>query len=357
MNMCESTQTMNHDESVQDHNGIEYETNRDTTAHHHKADDMSEIKGPGFHFDVHTDLRADQKAEVLIEALPWLEEFSGKRIVIKYGGNAMVDQQLKQCFAEDMVFLRQVGLHPIVVHGGGPQISRMLKALGIKSEFRGGLRVTTPEAMDVVRMVLTGKVSRELVGMINAHGPYAVGLSGEDGGLFSAMQRKPMIDGVATDIGLVGDVVSVDASAVEDLVSAGRIPVVSSVAPNESNPMQVLNVNADSAAAALAAAVGASKFLILTDIDGLYADWPDENSLIGRIGVENLRDMLPDLESGMKPKMEACVRALDGGVVQAHIIDGRKPHSLLNEIFTSAGIGTMVVPEDGIEMRSSYVSR
>ena len=290
-----------------------------------------ELKGPGFHFDVHTDLRADQKAEVLIEALPWLEEFAGQRIVIKYGGNAMIDDHLKACFAEDMVFLRQVGLHPVVVHGGGPQISQMLKALGIKSEFKGGLRVTTPEAMDVVRMVLTGKVSRELVGLINAHGPFAVGLSGED-----------------------GDVVSVDASAVEDLINAGRIPVVSSVAPNEDDATEVLNVNADSAAAALAAALGASKLVVLTDVDGLYADWPDRDSLIGRIGVENLRDMLPDLESGMRPKMEACVRAIDGGVPRAHIIDGRKPHSILNEIFTTDGIGTMVVPEDGIEMRSSY---
>ena len=314
----------------------------------------TELKGPGFHFDVHTDLRADQKAEVLIDALPWLEEFAGQRIVVKYGGNAMVDEHLKRCFAEDMVFLRQVGLHPVVVHGGGPQISHMLKALGIKSEFKGGLRVTTPEAMDVVRMVLTGKVSRELVGLINAHGPFAVGLSGEDGALFSAMQRKPIIDGKPTDIGLVGDVVSVDASAVEDLISAGRIPVVSSVAPDEDDATEVLNVNADSAAAALAAALGARKLISLTDVDGLYADWPDKNSLIGRIGVENLRDMLPDLESGMRPKMEACVRALDGGVPQAHIIDGRKPHSILNEIFITAGIGTMVVPDDGIEMRSSY---
>ena len=272
-----------------------------------------ELKGPGFHFDVHTDLRADQKAEVLIEALPWLEEFAGQRIVIKYGGNAMIDDHLKACFAEDMVFLRQVGLHPVVVHGGGPQISQMLKDLGI-----------------------------------------AVGLSGEDGALFSAMQRKPVIDGKPTDIGLVGDVVSVDASAVEDLINAGRIPVVSSVAPNEDDATEVLNVNADSAAAALAAALGASKLVVLTDVDGLYADWPDRDSLIGRIGVENLRDMLPDLESGMRPKMEACVRAIDGGVPRAHIIDGRKPHSILNEIFTTDGIGTMVVPEDGIEMRSSY---
>ena len=203
-------------------------------------------------------------------------------------------------------------------------------------------------------MVLTGKVSRELVGLINAHGPLAVGLSGEDAALFSAIQRKPLIDGKPTDIGLVGDVVGVDASAVIDLINAGRIPVVSSVAPNEDDATEVLNVNADSAAAALATALGAHKLVILTDVDGLYADWPDRNSLIGRIGVEDLRDLLPDLESGMRPKMEACIRAIDGGVRQAHIIDGRKPHSILNEIFTSAGIGTMVEPGEGLEMRSSY---
>ena len=314
----------------------------------------SPLRGPGYHLDVHTDLGPDQKAEVLIEALPWLEEFFGKTIVIKYGGNAMVNDHLKECFAEDMVFLRQVGIHPVVVHGGGPQISQMLKALGIHSEFKGGLRVTTPEAMDVVRMVLTGKVSRELVGLINAHGPLAVGLSGEDAALFSASQRKPIIDGEPTDIGLVGDVVGVDASAVVDLIPAGRIPVVSSVAPNEDDATEVLNVNADSAAAALASALGAHKLVILTDVDGLYADWPDKNSLVGRIGVEDLRDLLPELESGMRPKMEACVRAIDGGVQQAHIIDGRKPHSILNEIFTTAGVGTMVEPGEGMELRSSY---
>lgn len=314
----------------------------------------SPLRGPGYHLDVHTDLGPDQKAEVLIEALPWLEEFFGKTIVIKYGGNAMVNDHLKECFAEDMVFLRQVGIHPVVVHGGGPQISQMLKALGIHSEFKGGLRVTTPEAMDVVRMVLTGKVSRELVGLINAHGPLAVGLSGEDAALFSASQRRPIIDGEPTDIGLVGDVVGVDASAVVDLIHAGRIPVVSSVAPNEDDATEVLNVNADSAAAALASALGAHKLVILTDVDGLYADWPDKNSLVGRIGVEDLRDLLPELESGMRPKMEACVRAIDGGVQQAHIIDGRKPHSILNEIFTTAGVGTMVEPGEGMELRSSY---
>ena len=303
------------------------------------------------------DLQEDKEAvfdqvdtlEVLLPA------FTGMVRTMHFDGDRLEEEAPTGfALATDIDVYKRQGLHPIVVHGGGPQISHMLKALGIKSEFKGGLRVTTPEAMDVVRMVLTGKVSRELVGLINAHGPLAVGMSGEDGGLFSAMQRRPVIDGKPTDIGLVGDVVSVDASAVEDLVAAGRIPVVSSEAPNEEDATEVLNVNADSAAAALAAAVGAHKLVILTDVDGLYADWPDKNSLIGRIGVENLRDMLPDLESGMRPKMEACVRAIDGGVPQAHVIDGRKPHSILNEIFTSAGIGTMVMPDEGLEMRSSY---
>ena len=307
-----------------------------------------------FHFDVHQDLRDDQKAEVLIEMLPWLQEFKNQCVVVKYGGNAMVNDHLKRCFAEDMVFMRQVGLHPVVVHGGGPQISEMLKALGIKSEFKDGLRVTTPEAMDVVRMVLTGKVSRELVGLINAHGPFAVGLSGEDGALFSAAQRKPIINGQPTDIGLVGDVVSVDASAVEDLIRAGRIPVVSSVAPNEENATEVLNVNADAAAASLATALGAHKLIILTDVEGLYADWPDKNTLIGQIGADDLRERLPELESGMRPKMQACIRAIDGGVPQAHIIDGRVPHSILSEIFTTAGVGTMVLPGNGLTLRSAY---
>lgn len=315
---------------------------------------MEILHGPGYHhLDVHNDLTPEEKAEVLVDALPWLEEFHGERVVVKFGGNAMINDHLKQCFAEDMVFLRQVGLHPIVVHGGGPQISHMLKALGIKSEFRGGLRVTTPEAMDVVRMVLTGKVSRELVGLINAHGSLAMGMSGEDAGLFSATQSHPLINGVHEDIGLVGDVVSVNASAVEDLVQMGKIPVVSSVAPDEDDPTKVLNVNADSAAASLAAAVGARKLIILTDVEGLYANWPDKNSLVSRIGLEKLRTLLPGLESGMRPKMKACVRALDGGVEEAHIIDGRTPHSILNEVFTTDGIGTMAVAEGDVEMRAA----
>ena len=295
-----------------------------------------------------------RKAQVLIEALPWLEEFAGQRIVVKYGGHAMVDDHLRQCFAQDMVFLRQVGMHPVVVHGGGPQISGMLQALGIPSVFRGGLRVTTPETMKVVRMVLTGQVGRDLVGAINAHGPMAVGLSGEDAGLFSAARRTGMADGQPVDLGLVGDVVGVDASAVEDLIDAGRIPVVSSVAPDEQDPTQVLNVNADAAASALAVALGARKLVILTDVEGLYANWPQADSLVSSIGVDRLEDMLEDMHEGMRPKMEACLQAVRSGVGEAHVIDGRRPHSMLNEIFTRNGIGTVVVPGRDMIMRRSH---
>jgi acetylglutamate kinase len=287
-------------------------------------------------------LTAEQKAGVLVEALPWLQRFHGSVVVIKYGGNAMVDDGLKRAFAQDVVFLRSAGLKPVVVHGGGPQISAMLRRLGIASEFRGGLRVTTPEAMDVVRMVLTGQVGRELVGLVNAHGALAVGLSGEDGGLFRAVRRGAVVDGVEVDVGLVGDVVEVAPDAVLDLIDAGRIPVVSTVAPDTDG--QVLNVNADTAAAALAVALGASKFVVLTDVEGLYADWPDRTSLLTEIREDELETMLPRLESGMVPKMEACMRAVRGGVPQATVIDGRVSHSLLLEVFTPEGVGTMVLP-------------
>jgi len=291
------------------------------------------------------DLTPGQKTDVLMEALPWLQEFAGALVVVKYGGNAMIDDDLKAAFAQDMVFLRRVGLHPVVVHGGGPQISEMLDRLGIDSEFRGGLRVTTPEAMDVVRMVLTGKVSRELVGLINAHGPYAVGLSGEDGGLFQARRRTATIDGEPVDVGLVGDVVEVHPRAVQDLLDAGRIPVVSTVAPDIEDPTQVLNINADTAAGALAVALGARKLVVLTDVEGLYAAWPDRSSLLSSITESALAEMMPRLQSGMVPKMEACLRAVRGGVEEAHVIDGRQPHSVLAEIFTAKGVGTMVVPD------------
>jgi len=299
-----------------------------------------------FLFDTRTDLRPDQKAEVLIQALPWLQRFSGALVVVKYGGNAMVDDELKRAFAQDMVFLHQVGLKPVVVHGGGPQINAMLDKLGIESEFRGGLRVTTPEAMDVVRMVLTGQVSRELVGLLNAYGPHAVGLSGEDGGLLQARRRGAVVDGETVDIGLVGEVVQVDPGAVLDLLDAGRIPVVSTVAPDIEDPTQVLNVNADSAAAALAIALGARKLVVLTDVEGLYTNWPDRSSLVRRIRAGALAGLIPALDSGMRPKMEACYRAVVGGVGRAHVIDGRAPHAILVEVFTDDGIGTMVLPDE-----------
>ena len=288
------------------------------------------------------DLTPAQRAEVLVEALPWLRDLDGALVVVKYGGNAMVDDALKAAFAEDMVFLRQVGLRPVVVHGGGPQISAMLGRLGIESEFRGGLRVTTPEAMDVVRMVLTGQVSRELVGLINAHGPYAVGLSGEDGALLQAERRTATVEGDQVDVGLVGDVVAVNPQAVQDLLDAGRIPVVSTIAPDVSDPTQVLNINADTAAAALAIALGARKLIVLTDVEGLYTAWPDRGSLVSEISSTELRALLPSLASGMIPKMEACLRAVEGGVSRATVIDGRVAHSVLLETFTDAGNGTLV---------------
>jgi acetylglutamate kinase len=286
---------------------------------------------------------AELKTHTLIESLPWLKRFAGEIIVVKFGGNAMVDAELQRAFAEDMVYLLHVGIKPVVVHGGGPQISAMLDRLGIASEFAGGYRVTTPETMEVVRMVLTGQVSRELVTLVNEHGPLASAISGEDAGLFHGRKRGAMVDGRLVDIGLVGDVVEVDPAAVLAEVAAGRIPVVSSIAPDLDVPGQSLNVNADSAAAALAVALGAAKLVILTDVAGLYRDWPDRESLISEIDSVELRALLPSLESGMIPKMTACLEAVEGGVAKAAIIDGRRPHSILLEIFTDAGIGTEVV--------------
>ena len=286
---------------------------------------------------------AAAKAATLIESLPWLKRFAGQIVVVKFGGNAMVDAELQRAFAEDMVYLRYAGLKPVVVHGGGPQISAMLERLGIPSEFRGGYRVTTPETMEVVRMVLTGQVSRELVTLINEHGPLASAISGEDAGLFRGRKRGVVVDGETVDIGLVGDVVQVDPAPVLAEVAAGRIPVVSSIAPDLDVPGQSLNVNADSAAAALAVALGAAKLVVLTDVAGLYRDWPDRESLVSEIGSMELRALLPSLESGMIPKMTACLEAVEGGVAKAAIIDGRRPHSILLEIFTDAGIGTEVV--------------
>lgn len=281
------------------------------------------------------------KAHVLAEALPWLKQLHDRIVVIKYGGNAMTDESLREAFAADMAFLRNCGIKPVVVHGGGPQITSMLKRLGIAGDFRGGFRVTTPEVLDVARMVLFGQVGRELVGLINAHGPYAVGITGEDAHLFTAVRRSVTVDGVATDIGLVGDVSSVNTAAVLDLIAAGRIPVVSTIAPDADGVVH--NINADTAAAALAEALAAEKLLVLTDVEGLYTRWPDRDSLVTEIDVDTLTDLLPTLESGMVPKIEACLRAVIGGVPSAHVIDGRVAHCVLVELFTDDGTGTKVV--------------
>lgn len=289
--------------------------------------------------------QAAAKARVLIESLPWLKKFRDAVMVIKFGGNAMIDEDLLKAFAEDVVYLRHTGIKPVVVHGGGPQISRMLERLGIESEFKGGYRVTTPEAMDVVRMVLTGKVNPELVDEINAHGPLAAGTTGEDAGLFIGRRRPPLtIDGEEVDLGLVGDVIGVRTEPVQALLDAGLIPVVSSIAPDTDHPGRSLNINADAAASVLASALGAEKLVILTDVPGLYANWPDRDSLVSSITANDLEAMLPTLESGMIPKMRACLDAVNQGVGKAAIIDGREPHSVLLEIFTERGIGTEVTP-------------
>ena len=292
------------------------------------------------------------KAAALVEALPWLKSFSGRTIVIKYGGNAMTTPALQSSFAEDVVFLRYAGVRVVVVHGGGPQITAHLDRLGVDSEFRGGFRVTTPETMQVVRMVLVGQVGSEVVGSINAHGPFAVGLSGEDAHLFTAERRDALVEGELVDIGLVGEVVEVQPQIVEALLSEGKVPVVATVARGRDG--EIYNVNADSAAAALAVALSAEKLVVLTDVEGLYASWPPagpdasgppaDAEVHSRLTVEQLEQLLPDLSSGMVPKMEACLRAVRGGVSRAHVLDGRVPHSLLLELFTDEGVGTMVVP-------------
>ena len=300
------------------------------------------------------------KAATLIEALPWLERFHGETVVIKFGGHAMTDKELCFAFAQDVVFLRYAGLRPVVVHGGGPQISEHLGKLGIESTFAAGLRVTTPETMDVVRMVLTGQVNREVVGLINRHGPFAVGMSGEDANMLTATRAQATVDGAPVDLGQVGEIHTVDPGAVRALIADGRIPVISSVARGTAG--EIFNVNADTAAAAVAVALGAAKLVLLTDVAGLYADWPARggaggakaadgamaqrpSEVISQLDAAELAAMLPRLGGGMIPKMEACLTAVRGGVPQAHVLDGRLPHAILLEIFTDSGIGTMVVPD------------
>jgi acetylglutamate kinase len=282
------------------------------------------------------------KAETLIESLPWLQDFHGKVVVIKFGGNAMVDEQLTKAFAEDMAYLRFVGIKPVVVHGGGPQITARLAELGIETEFRSGLRVTSPEVMQVVKDVLRNQISAQLATLVENSGAKTVVLSGEDSNLFRAEHTKTDQAGNALDVGLVGEVTQVNPRIVLEALAAGVVPIVSTVAPGTDGSL--LNVNADLAAASLAVALGAEKLLLLTDVAGLYSNWPNKDSLISEIRVAELTDLMPQLESGMIPKMQACLNALAGGVPRAHIIDGRAPHSILLEIFTSSGVGTLVLP-------------
>lgn len=285
---------------------------------------------------------AFQKTATLIEALPWIRRFQGTTFVVKLGGNAMVDEALLQAFADDMVFLRSVGVLPVVVHGGGPQISRALDQRGIPSEFRGGYRVTTTQAIPVIREVLREEISADLATRINRHADLAIVLSGEDDRLFEAVRKGVVVDGVDVDLGHVGDVVHVNPGPIMSALAAGKIPVVSSVAP-EQGAEGVLNVNADAAAAALAIALRAEKLVLLTDVAGLYREWPNTESLISTITHTELEALLPSLESGMIPKMTACLDAVRGGVPKAAIIDGRLAHSILLEAFTAEGIGTEVV--------------
>jgi len=294
------------------------------------------------HKDAARRAAATTKASTLVEALPWLEAFHGQTVVIKYGGHAMTADELRAGFAEDLVFLRYAGIRPVVVHGGGPQVTGHLDRLGIESVFTAGLRVTTEETIDVVRMVLNGKVNKDIVGLINRYGPYAVGLSGEDGNLFTAERKYANVDGDQVDIGLVGEITEVNASMVEALLDNGRIPIVSSVARGAGGA--VYNVNADTAAAALAVALGAAKLVVLTDVEGLYRDWPASDEVISQLDADDLEKLLPTLSAGMIPKMGACLTAVKGGVPRAHVLDGRLPHAILLEIFTDSGIGTMVLP-------------
>nr|QEO73898.1 acetylglutamate kinase [uncultured bacterium] len=256
----------------------------------------------------------------------------------------MVDSGLQQAFAQDVVELWHAGLRPVVVHGGGPQISAMLDRLGLETRFEAGLRVTTPETMEVVRMVLTGRVQRELVGRINAHGPFALGMTGEDAHTLTAVRRSAWVNGSPVDIGLVGDIVEVNPSAVRLLLEQGHIPVISPVARGTDG--QIYNVNADLAASALAVSLGAARLVVLTDVEGLYADWPHSTEVIERLTVAELDRLLPELASGMLPKMEGCLKAVRSGVRAAHVLDGRVPHALLNSLLGGNSPGTTVLPDN-----------
>ena len=282
-------------------------------------------------------LRPQEKAEVLAEALPYIRRFWGRVVVVKYGGSAMEDPALAQLFAQDVVLMRSVGMRPVVVHGGGPQIGDLMGRLGKEPEFREGLRVTDAETLDIARMVLVGKVNRDIVSEVNVHGPLAVGLSGEDAGLITASRRSP-------ELGFVGDVEAVNASILERLLSEELIPVVATIGTDLEG--QAYNINADTAAGAIAEALSAEKLVYLTNVEGLLKEVSDPGSVISQISGPELEAMIDEglLTEGMIPKARSCVRAVRRGVGHAHILDGRVPHALLLEIFTTEGIGTMVAP-------------
>jgi acetylglutamate kinase len=279
-----------------------------------------------------------EKADVLVEALPYIRRFFGTTVVVKYGGNAMTDNALARQFADDVVLMRSVGMRPVVVHGGGPQISALMERLGMVPEFRDGLRVTDAESLDVARMVLVGKINREIVSSVNVHGPLAVGVSGEDAGLILASARNP-------ELGFVGDVAAVNPGIVQRLLAEELIPVVSTIGADLAG--QAYNINADTVAGALAEALGAEKVVFLTDVEGLLTDVDDASSLISRTDATQLQNLLDRgvLTGGMIPKIAACVHAVENGVGSAHILDGRIPHVLLLEVFTDSGIGTMITKE------------
>jgi acetylglutamate kinase len=296
--------------------------------------DSDEIEMPSENRSIEEHL---DNAQFLIEILPYIQRWRGKIVVIKYGGNAMADDSVSMRFAEDIVLMQQVGILPVVVHGGGPQIGALMEKLGKKSEFRDGLRVTDAETLDIARMVLVGKVNRDIVGAINVHGPHAVGVSGEDGGLITAAARNP-------ELGFVGDVSSINPTLLVKLLSEGLIPVMSTIGADATG--QAYNINADTVAGAVAEALKAEKIVYLTDVAGLYEDFDDDKSLIRRATISELQEKIDSglLSGGMIPKIEACVRAVENGVSSAHLLDGRVPHVSLLELFTDLGIGTMIVP-------------
>ena len=294
--------------------------------------EVGEVRGPVI--EALLDIGPEAKAAILAEALPYIREFSGKTIVVKYGGNAMSDLEL---FAQDVVLMRLVGMYPVVIHGGGPQITELMARLGKESTFVDGLRVTDAETVDIVRMALVGKVNREVVGAINRHGPYAIGLSGEDAGLVTVRQRDPRL-------GFVGDVSRINTSVLERQIAQEFIPVIATIGVDDDG--QAYNVNADTVAGAIAEALVAEKLVYLTNVPGLYGDLHDEESLISQISASELATKLADgsLSEGMVPKIRSCVSALRNGVGRAHLLDGRIPHALLLECFTRQGVGTMVTP-------------